>query len=180
MKKKLAVFFPGRNYSCDKPLLYYAIKVFASRGYEVVRLNYNYILKGEKDDIGGLIDEAKSHVEKILNRIDFSELHDVVFVSKSMGTALAGAYAKEHNIKARHIYLTPVKESMRYMEGESCMVISGKEDGILDARKLRIYCVEQDISLKQFDDVGHSLEHENDINVTFAILMVIVRMYMEF
>lgn len=180
MKKKLAVLFPGRNYSCDKPLLYYASKVFASRGYEIVRLNYNYILKGNKDDIGGLIDEAESHVEKVLNRISFSDLEDVVFVSKSMGTALAGAYAKEHKIEARHIYLTPVMEAMRYMDCGRCLVISGKEDRLLDARKLRIYCVEQDIPLKQFEDVGHSLEHENDINVTFAILMVIVRMYMEF
>ena len=33
---------------------------------------------------------------------------------------------------------------------------------------------------KQFDDVGHSLECFDDISVTFAILMVIVRMYKEF
>lgn len=180
MAKKLVVLFPGRNYSCDKPLLYYAGKVFMARGYDVVRLGYNYLLKGDKDDISGLINEAFSFVAAELNRIDFSQYEDVVFVSKSMGTALAGEYARKMNIKARHIYLTPVSDALKYMETGHCIVVSGKEDRFLDARKLRIFCVEQDIPLKQFDDVGHALEHNTDINITFAILVVIIRMYKEF
>ena len=46
MSKKLLVEFPGRNYSCDKPLLYYGGKVFEKKGYDVVRLSYNNYLKG--------------------------------------------------------------------------------------------------------------------------------------
>lgn len=177
---KIVVLFPGRNYSCDKPLLYYAAKVFAGRGYEVVRLKYNYRLRGDKNDIGGLIKEAQEYVMEELARLDFSSYDDVVFVSKSMGTALAGEAAKELGVRARHIFLTPVGEALKYIKRGECIVISGKEDRILDSRRLRIYCVEQDIALKQFDDVGHSLEHVEDINVTFAILIVIVRMYMAF
>ena len=180
MAKKLAVLFPGRNYSCDKPLLYYAGKVFSGRGYEVIRLGYNYKLEGDKEDISGLIAEAHTHVENDLRNISFSEYEDVVFISKSMGTALAGEYARQHGIRARQIYLTPVADSLRYMERGKCIVIAGKDDCFLDSRRLRIFCVEQDIPLKQFDDTGHSLEHETDINITFAMLMVIVRMYKEF
>ena len=65
--KKLMVEFPGRNYSTDKPLLYYAGKVFEEKGYEVIRLGYNFKLLGDKDDIEGLIEEAKSY-KKLLDR----------------------------------------------------------------------------------------------------------------
>lgn len=180
MANKLLIEFPGRNYSCDKPLLYYAGKVFEKRGYDVVRLDYNMRLKGSKDDIPALIEEAKAYVVKVLGKIDFSKYEDIVFVSKSMGTALAGYAELYFKIVARHIYLTPVKEALKFMQRGKCIVISGKEDRILDGRRLRIYCVEQDIALKQFEEVGHSLEHPEDINKTFAILMVIIRMYKVF
>ena len=32
--KKLAIFFPGIGYHCDKPLLYYARKLTQECGYE--------------------------------------------------------------------------------------------------------------------------------------------------
>lgn len=178
--KKLLVLFPGRNYSCDKPLLYYAAKVFGNRGYDVIRLDYNFRLKSSKDDIAGLIEEAKEYVIKRLSAVDFGSYEDVVFISKSMGTALAGYAEMCYRIVARHIYLTPVKEALKYMQRGKCIVVSGKEDRVLDSRRLKIYCVEQDIPLKQFDEIGHSLEHPEDINKTFAVLMVIIRMYKAF
>lgn len=180
MAKKLLVLFPGRNYSCDKPLLYYAGKIFEERGYEVIRLSYNADLKTDKDNIKGLIEEAYEKVKSELDRINFLLYEDVVFVSKSIGTALAGRYEKKTGRRIRHIYLTPVSEALQYMSRGKCLVVAGKEDRYLDGRRLKIYCVEQDIPLKQFDEVGHALEHPKDINITFAILMVIVRMYKEF
>lgn len=179
-KRNLLVLFPGRNYSVDKPLLYYGGKVFEKRDYDVVRLHYNYKLKADKDDIHALIEEAKAYVINTLSKIDFSKYEDIVFISKSIGTALAGYAELYFKVKARHVYLTPVADSLKYMSRGKCIVVSGKEDKILDARKLKIYCVEQDIALKQFEEVGHSLEHPDDINKTFAILMVIIRMYKEF
>lgn len=180
MNKKLLVLWPGRNYSCDKPLLYYAGKIFEKRGYEVVRLTYNRKLTGDKEDIAGLIAEAREYVNEELKNVDFTLYSDVVFVSKSMGTALAGAYDNMHHIRARHIFLTPVKESLQYMKRGNCIVVAGREDRILESRKLKIYCVEQDIAIKQFEEVGHSLEHKEDITKTFAVLMVMIRLYREF
>ena len=180
MGRKLLIEFPGRNYSCDKPLLYYCGKVFADRGYDVIQLDYNYRLRGDKNDIPALTEEAKDIVLKQLDMVDFSVYEDIVFVSKSMGCALAGFVEKNYMLRARHIYLTPVDAGLKYMERGKCIVVSGKEDTILESRKLKIYCVQQDIPLKQFEEVGHSLEHPSDINKTFAILMVIIRLYKEF
>ena len=69
-KKKLMVEFPGRNYSTDKPLLYYAGKVFEEKEYEVVRLGYNYKLTGDKNDIDGLIEESKPYIKKVLGNLE--------------------------------------------------------------------------------------------------------------
>lgn len=179
-KSKLMIEFPGRNYSTDKPLLYYAGKIFEGREYEVIRLNYNYKLKGDKNDIEKLIDEAIPYIKKVLDEIDFSQYEDIVFISKSMGTTLAGYFEEYYKIRVRHIYLTPVQSALKYMKRGKCIVVAGKEDKFLDSRRLKIYCVEQDVALKQFENVGHSLESENDINVTFAILMVIVKLYKGF
>ena len=50
---KLAVFFPGIGYHCDKPLLYYSRKLVQEYGYEkIVTLNYTYDgknLRGNED-----------------------------------------------------------------------------------------------------------------------------------
>ena len=41
---KLAVFFPGIGYHCDKPLLYYSRKLVQEYGYEkIVTLNEEII-----------------------------------------------------------------------------------------------------------------------------------------
>ena len=40
---KIAVFFPGIGYHCDKPLLYYARKLVQEYGYErTVMQEYSY------------------------------------------------------------------------------------------------------------------------------------------
>ena len=39
---KLAVFFPGIGYHCDKPLLYYSRKMASELGYETLALSYSY------------------------------------------------------------------------------------------------------------------------------------------
>lgn len=180
MNKKLLVTFPGRNYSTSKPLLYYGERVFGMRGYDIISLDYDRYLKCDKDDIEGLIAEAIPIVFRKLKTIDFSKYDDVVFLSKSIGTAIAGAVEERLGILARHIYLTPVAPALRFMRSGKGIVIAGKEDRFLDSKRLKIFCVSEDIALKQFDDVGHSLEYTDDISKTFAVLMVVVRLYKEF
>ena len=41
MKKKLAVFFPGRRYGVDCPLLYYAESICREKGYDTLLMHYS-------------------------------------------------------------------------------------------------------------------------------------------
>ena len=64
--ESLVVIFPGGNYSCDKPLLYYARKAAIIAGHDVLCISY-----GRKEPIKGAVDtieiEAKESFTAIKN-----------------------------------------------------------------------------------------------------------------
>ena len=54
---KIAVFFPGIGYHCDKPLLYYSGKIAEQQRYELRRLSYTGLHK-QTEELGQLIEES--------------------------------------------------------------------------------------------------------------------------
>ncbi|MBQ8316380.1 MAG: alpha/beta hydrolase, partial [Lachnospiraceae bacterium] len=106
--KKLAVMFPGVGYTMDFPLLYYESFLYYAKGYEQIHMKYNSILfdpdltKEEKTL------KAREYIWEKAKDIDFSAYDEVVFLSKSFGTAEAGYLAEKLEINPVQIYLTPV------------------------------------------------------------------------
>ena len=98
---KTAVIFPGIGYRCDKPLLYYASKLAAYHGYDITRITYP---------------EYPINLKEATDE-QLAEFHDILFISKSIGTAVATAYASRHLEKTgsssscpvRHILFTPLE-----------------------------------------------------------------------
>ena len=91
---KLAVVFPGVGYHADKPLLYYSRKLAAQYGYEIICADYGILPSGIKGDAGKMyaaFEQALSHVEEQLASVDFVPCSRVLFLSKSIGTAVAAA-----------------------------------------------------------------------------------------
>lgn len=177
-ERKLIVVFPGRNYSVDMPLLYYANFKYEVRGYESIKVDYDQAYKD-----GQAFDEHMELVKKVvwdqLSRVDFSVYSNVVFVSKSMGTVIAGWIEGQLGIKVRHIYLTPLKETLPYMtqKQEIIYVIAGTEDKFLDAELLKKHCEREMIKLEQIEEVGHRLEMRGSMEENIEILKAIVRLY---
>ena len=100
-KNKLAVFFPGIGYHCDKPLLYYSRKLVAEAGYETA-LTLDYSLAGS--DITGNIRGNREKMQqafsylyeqavKQLSSVNWQDYDEIIFISKSIGTVIASAYA---------------------------------------------------------------------------------------
>ena len=117
--KKIAVVFPGVGYHADKPLLYYSRKLAAQYGYEVICAEYGRLPSGIKGDAKKMYEayeQASAHVEEQLSRIDFSSCSHVLFLSKSIGTAVAASYDRKKQIGAGHVYYTPVLLGLK----ESC------------------------------------------------------------
>lgn len=178
MDKKLVVIFPGTNYSSDCPLLYYAGFKFEARGYEKVVIGYGDLLKHDKS-LDESLEDIKSLVLTQLQLFDFHEYKDIVFVSKSLGTVVAGWIEEKLCIKVRHIYLTPIIETLPYIHNEKNIitVIAGTKDRHLDAEVLKKHCIKENIPLKQIEGVGHRLEAWGNMDKNIEILRDIVSLY---
>lgn len=176
--KKIVVLFPGVNYSTDCPLLYYAGFKYEIQGYEKVAISYEDLLKQDKS-LEGCIKDIKNLTLTQLQQFHLSKYDDIVFVSKSLGTVVAGWVEEKLCIKARHIYLTPIKETLPYIQHEKNIiaVVAGTNDKQLSADILKEHCIKENINLKQIDGVGHRLEVWGDINKNIQILREIVEIY---
>lgn len=157
MKKtlKIACFFPGIGYHCDKPLLYYTKKLCKMHGYQTFDIPYGGLRKIPEEEA---LQKACKKAKKALKKIDFSQYDDILFVGKSIGTIVASETADELSIPARFIYLTPVTESVSVLH-ENAIAFSGSADPWLkDRTVLETACREKGISLYGCEGGNHSLE----------------------
>lgn len=177
--KNAVVLFPGVRYSCDTPLLYYAGTVFRGRGYEKIEIDYGEEILSSKS-LDEKILAVRDTVLEQLRSAQLGQYEDVVFVSKSIGTALAGWAAAQLDRPVRHIYLTPLEQTLPFINGEVDIAVGAGEDEYLDARRLRSYCAEHDIPLTMYDGVGHRLEDKADIHRTLHIMDEIGGLYERF
>lgn len=173
---KIAVLFPGIGYHTDKPLLYFSRKLAKSKGYEIIEVNYGGFpagVKGSAEKMKEAYVMALSQAEEILTGVDFSKYEDVLFISKSVGTAVAASYDGKYSVGARHIYYTPVVESFQFMREKSGVVFHGTGDSWADTAAVRNECKRLDLPLHITLDASHSLE-VSDIFKDFDNLKVIM------
>lgn len=93
--KKLAVFFPGIGYTVDKPLMHYSRRLAADAGFEVLLLPYAgfpHKVRGDRKKMEESYGIALSQSRKMLSSTDFSEYGTILFIGKSIGTIVAGAF----------------------------------------------------------------------------------------
>lgn len=166
--KKLAVMFPGMNYNSDKPLLYYTKKILSKENYDIVSIAYGELPKEKKPAFGIAIKKAK----EALKDINWINYDTILFVSKSIGTILAGVIASNLTKDIKHIYLTPVNETLEFISGD-VVVFSGKEDPMINTKDLVKECKNKEIELYLYDNCNHSIE-TGDVNRDIKILSDII------
>lgn len=162
---KLAVLFPGIGYHIDKPLLYYAKSLAAGQGYEVAAADY-----------GGLPADAKSSAEKMklafeiafehsitsLAAVEWEKYEKILFISKSIGTAVSAAVADRLKIKTKNIYFTPVRETFFFPLQEG-IAFHGTADSWVDTQVIQTACKEREIPLFITPKANHSMETEEPL-----------------
>jgi len=177
-KKNLVVLFPGTGYTVSSPLLYYADFKYYVKGYDNIKINYGECVRKDIswDEI---IENIKVHVSEQIKNVDFSKYEDVLFVSKSLGTIIAGWLADKLAINIRHIYLTPLGGTLQYIKSGKniSIVIAGTKDNFMEACVLAEHCEREKIKLELIENTGHSLEIAGDMNVNIDILKRIVELY---
>ncbi len=165
---RIAVIFPGIGYNKDMPLLYYSRKLMESYCGKIVCVEYHDLptdIKGDSEKMWKAANLAYAQVAEQLKDIDFSAYSDIVFIGKSMGTVIAAEYATEHNIKAMHIWLTPVEATFSCARVypdlfRNAIAFIGGADTWSDVTKVQQIAEELQMRLKVIPDCNHSLEHK--------------------
>lgn len=176
---KAVVCFPGIRYSCDAPLLYFGAAAFQSRGYQVFSISYGDALP-DGVDLQQATQLAGAQVLEQLRAMPLQDCEDLVFVSKSIGTVLAGWAAQQLGLQVRQFYLTPLSDTLAYIHPETDYVVGGGNDPFLEGDTLDTFCTQHQVPFTLIPDVGHRLECKENTLTSLAILQQIVELYHAF
>ena len=163
MEKKIAVIFPGVGYHVDKPLLYYSRKLADQYGYEIACADYGKLPSGIKGDMKKMYEayeQALANVTEKLADLDFHSYDRVLFISKSIGTAVAASYDAQYEIGAGHIYYTPVEASFQAI-GTEGIVFHGTGDDWAKTEVISAECEKRGLPLYLTEQANHSMETGN-------------------
>lgn len=159
---KLAVIFPGIGYTCDKPLLYYADKLAFQSGYECKKITY--ALPGETRIRGNLekMEEAfrilYARAQECLSDTDWKQYEEVTFISKSIGTVIAAAYAEKlQGVTISHALYTPLEYTFHFTPKNAIGFIGTADTWCVPSEVMKL-AEQQGIPMHVYDDANHSLE----------------------
>lgn len=157
---KLMVTLPGIGYTCDRPILYYAGRLAASMGYEVIRVGYSGFpmnLRGNAEGMRACLDSAEAQAGEALKAVDWHLYDDIVFTGKSIGTVVACRLAKRVGSRARCVLLTPLPQTFDTHLPEA-VAFHGTADPWADTPTIRAACADKHVPLYITENANHSLE----------------------
>ena len=160
--KKIAVYFPGIGYHCDKPLLYYSRNAACELGYENYKnVAYTYKagnIRGNEEKMKEAYETLFLQTEAELADFVWSDYDDVLFVSKSIGTIIAASYAEKYNLKCiKHILYTPLAQTYLFAPSHAIGFIGTADPWSDTAEIIRLSKANQ-IPLTVYKGCNHSLE----------------------
>ena len=167
---KLAIFFPGIGYHCDKPLHYYSRKLADEAGYKsILTLEYSLAgsnitgnIRGDKEKMQQAFSYLYEQAAKQLSSVIWSDYNEILFVSKSIGTVIASAFAQHEKISCRQILYTPLCETYDF-HPQNAIAFLGTSDPWSDIEKVTDISGEQKIPLFLNPDANHSIETKDTL-----------------
>jgi hypothetical protein len=164
----LAVFFPDDNYGCPAPLLYYPRKAALLAGSHALSLEYGYQVSrtyAGMDEAGYVVAEAVTAIRRALA----PSHRRLLFVSKSLGTSVAGQAAEAFSdLTVTQLYRTPIAASLPYLVRG--LGITGAADPQISAAALEQLRDRDGLEVLSIPGVGHPLELDDDVAGSFRIL----------
>ncbi len=164
---KIAVYFPGIGYHCDKPLLYYSRDIAYELGYKDYRnVSYTYKtgnIRGDEEKMKEAYEALFLQTEAELADIVWSEQDDILFISKSIGTIIATSFAEKYGLKnARHVLYTPLAQTYLFAPDHAIAFI-GTSDPWSNTDEIIRLSDENHIPLTVYEGCNHSLECDDTL-----------------
>ncbi len=179
----LMLMFPGLNYTCDNPLLYYLAGLAVNRSMDVLQLWANYTIHefqslSKADQVRWLLEDARSLIEAGRKNRSYERL---IFVGKSIGTLTLAAVFNQLKDLATvpAIWLTPlfrqpvVLESALQVVGNA-LFIAGSADSTYDAGAMKQVASLPTAQTLVIPGADHSLEIPGDLELSLEILQKIM------
>lgn len=169
---RIAVFFPGIGYHCDKPLLYFSRDIGYEQGYEkYINVQYSFKaenIRGNQEKMVQAFEALYGQAEEVLQDIDWNSYDDILFVSKSIGTIIATAYADRHKIEdVKQVLYTPLVQTFDF-ELQNAIAFIGTNDAWSDVNEIVRLAHEKQIPIEVYDNCNHSLECDDTLlNIEF-------------
>lgn len=161
--KKLVIIFPGIGYHCDKPLLYYGRMAARECGYEeCVALSYSFDggnIRGNEEKMQEAFNILYAQAETSLEYVDFAQYDDILFISKSVGTIIASAYAKNHDIRCKNVLYTPLKHTFMFAP-KNAIAFIGTKDPWSDVPEVIALSEKNGTPIYTYEEADHFLEHD--------------------
>jgi dienelactone hydrolase len=174
--RTLAVLFPGMQYSCDMPLLYYPLKLLLARGAEVLQVRADYTQPAyqslpQAERAAWLAEDATAVVQAVRSQGDTTHL---VLVGKSIGT-IALASLAPHEPEAITIWLTPLLRNPLVTAAaeqyrRAALFIAGTADDLYDAFALDHIRFATHAETQLIENGDHSLEIKGDFFASLRAL----------
>ena len=173
---KLVVCFPGIGYHCDKPLLYYSRRL--ARADREILVQYTYQkpgLRGNPAALRAALDALYAQTEPQLADVQWAEYDEVVFLAKSIGTAVAAAYAQRHGIACKSVLYTPLELTYDFAP-QNALAFLGAADPWSDVPAVT---AKAGGALYLYPDANHSLETD-DVAKNLAVLQDVMEKTRQF
>ena len=161
--RKIAIVFPGVGYNKDRPLLYYTGKLAKQCGYELVHLDFsglNWSKEALKDRefLLRIVDVCIQKTEAGLERFGDISGDELVFISKSIGTVVANAYAEKKHLIAKQICFSPLEMIREFVREAGAVLFCGDADPYAEYAALTKIAQEKNLELHTIHGGNHSLE----------------------
>jgi phosphoglycolate phosphatase len=147
------------------------VKVAKEAGYEPVFIDFSGIAWDkadlrDPDKMKELFAQTMLAAEKAISDLDITAEDKLLFISKSIGTAVAACYAKKKSMRVTQIYFSPVVQFGEFVQDYG-LAFYGDNDPLADYRKIEEICAENKIEAHLIAGGNHSLEigdTETDLN----------------
>lgn len=154
----LAVLFPGKNYSCELPLLYYATQSALQHHCDVLQLEYGYQsarTELQAEQLHLLVEETVEAIHLMKEKYK-----QILFVSKSLGTVVAGLAVDkvEANSDIVQLILTPLDATVPYIQNTVNSVIYGTADDLFSKESVQAIEGLRNSEVHAVNGGSHSLE----------------------
>ena len=163
---KKAIVFPGVGYTKDRPLLYYAGKLAVKNGYKLKAVDFSGLdwskekLK-DKEFLRKTLERCMAITEKALEDAGDISHDEVVFISKSIGTVVATAYAKTKQINAKQICFSPLEMIGDHVNEAGAVLFCGDADPYASYPVIESIAKEKKLRMHRIEGGNHSLETGN-------------------